>query len=1175
MKTDRINFSELVDKVKSVRRLESSVLLLTGLLSTLIVAFAVLFLITVVESIAHGSVMFRTTLVTVFVGLTAAAAFWYLFPSVLRALGIRNNPSEYDIALRIGEYYPQVKDNLCNAMQLVPLIDNPRGASPELALAAYSNVSNIVKDLDFTVVIDKNKLKRAGILFFAIASVFIASLTIFSTTLGESLFRISKFSTSFLPPVPFTLDIEPKDDTILRSQAVEIKVIVKGEMPDKIYLNLREDLQSNFDKIELKPNEIGEYVYAINSLKSSITFYGSTEWFSEEIVTETGKINVVDKPIVRSINGRLIYPSYTNTAPRYFDEKNGDLSALLGSKVEITVFSSKPVVEGNIVFVTANSSIVTNEATDVKLDTTKYALSISGQQLNSSFRINRSGYYFVEVFDEDGNTNEEPINYSVIALTDEYPRISMVEPEFDVQINTNALLPIKTLISDDYGISTLKLYYRLAQSPYAAPDEKFTSFDVSFVKDRLDLEVNYVWDLNKLGIMPDDIFEFYLEVADNDIVSGPKKSKTQTVSVRLPSLSEVQKDAELAQEYIEKNLEKLLKETLEIKRDLEDLNRELAKNKNKEPDWQQKKKTEDLSKRQNELRKEMNKLSDDLEQTTQKMENNNLISQETLDKFKELQNLMKQVDSPELRRMQQKMQDALKNMDQDAMKKALEQFKFDEEQFRKNIERTMKILKRIQAEQKTDALRKKAEDLAERQEQLSADTEKSDPKNQQAQDELSKRQEKLERELDQLEKDLNSLDDLLSELGEEQLKDNDLQQAKEDLNAQETKSEMDKSEKSLKSGDFKKSQPSQKKAAENLKKFAKKMDEMKENMKQQGMEQAIKQMQKSLEDMIELSKNQQSVRNNTSKSDFNSTQLPKQAQQQAELFESLANVAKAMAELSEKSFAVTPEMGMDVTNALSEMRSAVENMADRNIRGANQAQNNAMGSMNKAASQMQDMVQTMKDQQNGSCNNPGGEGEGEGEGKGQGKGSGGMGMSQKMQEIAAQQQAVNQAMQKMMEGGSGQGGREQMQKQAEMGRLADKQGQAQKSLEELAEEQKQFAPNKEKLGELNRIAKDMEEIMNDINSGNVTPETLKKQERILSRLLDESKSVHDRDYEKQRKADSGQNIFGDNPNDLDLSTQEGRKELMRQLLERSSKSFSKDYENLIRAYFNNLEKNNQ
>jgi len=698
MRADNINFSELLNKVKSVRRLETSILLFTSILNVLSFGIAVLFFSILIESIAHGSTSFRTFLMAVVAGSTLGMTFWLTIPNILRALGIKYEPSEYDIALRIGKFYPQIKDNLCNAMQLVPFIDNPRGSSPELAFAAYKNVYENVRELDFNVIIDKDKIKRAGIIFFSLAAVSIASLTIFTSTLGESLLRLSKYSTSFLPPVPFTIDIEPKQETVLRGEAITIKVIVTGDYPDKIYLNLKEDLQSNFDKIELKPNENGEYAYNLSSLKSSISFFGSTSWFNEEIFTPTGTIKVVDKPVIRSITGRLIFPSYTNSQPRNFDEKNGDISALIGSRVELTAFSSKEVVSGNIVFVSVSDE--NSAENNTSLDTTRFSLNTSGTELSGGFRVNKSGYYYIEVLDAEGNYNEEPINYSVISLTDEYPRINLIEPEFDVQINANALLPIKALVSDDYGISSLKLHYRMAYSPYAMPDEKFSTTDINFVKDRLDFEIAYLWDLNRLGIMPEDIFEFYLEVADNDIVSGPKTTRTQSLKVRLPSLFEVQRETELAQEYIEKNLDKLLKETLEIKRDLEELNRDLLKEKNREPNWQQRKKAEDLAKRQEALRREMNKLSNDLQDATQKMENNNLISQETLDKFKELQNLMKQVDSPELRRMQQRMQEAIQNMDQDALKKALEQFQFNEEQFRKSIERTMKILKRIQAEQK-------------------------------------------------------------------------------------------------------------------------------------------------------------------------------------------------------------------------------------------------------------------------------------------------------------------------------------------------------------------------------------------------------------------------------------------------------------------------------------------
>ncbi|MFA5512859.1 MAG: hypothetical protein WC313_10450, partial [Candidatus Kapaibacterium sp.] len=143
--------------------------------------------------------------------------------------------------------------------------------------------------------------------------------------------------------------------------------------------------------------------------------------------------------------------------------------------------------------------------------------------------------------------------------------------------------------------------------------------------------------------------------------------------------------------------------------------------------------------------------------------------------------------------------------------------------------------------------------------------------------------------------------------------------------------------------------------------------------------------------------------------------------------------------------------------------------------------------------------------------------------------------------------------------------------QAEMGRIADKQGGARKSIEELAKEQKELAGGDEsKLSELERIAKEMEEIIQDVKSKGITPETMRKQEKILSRLLDASRSIHDRDYEKEREGKRADDIFKQSPGMIDFSTQEGKDKVFRDLMRANQKGYTKDYENLIRAYFESL-----
>lgn len=1163
------SYKLILNKINATRRKENSTILAEGLFHNLTITILAILIAGFTESIAHGDTLLRSILAG-FVFTAFAVSFGlFTFPALMRFAGFRNFYNDDNMALRIGNYYDDIKDNLCNALQMVPITKNPSGMSSGLALAAFEEISKRVESRNFDAIIKYDKFKRSGV-YFLLSLMFLGFANIiFPETFPQALGRVADFRTSYLPPVPFSLSLEPMEESVLRGDKVIIKVKAEGIAPDVVSLFIKEDRQEVFDEIQLKIGENNEYIYEINSLKNTIFFYAKSEWYGEPLATDRGVIYVIDKPIIKSISGRLIYPSYTKQPASFFNEQNADFTALNGTNAEFEIISNKELFKAELVFI--KKQMLADVVESNNNDTLRFALKTNGKRATGNFKINSSGNYFIELTDFDVEKSENPIFYSVIAIEDAYPSIKLIEPQNDAEVNSNALLPIRVLISDDYGISKLKLNYRLAKSPYAVPDEKFSSVDIKFVSNDLSTEVPYVWDLNKLGIMPEDVFEFYLEVADNDIVNGPKTAKTQTLTVRLPSLDEVQKESELVQTAVEKELDKIMKEAIEVKKELDELSRELMKEKNKlkEPDWKQKKKAEDITKKQQELKEKMSQMAKTLEDATEKLQENQMISPETLEKFKELQNLMKQVDSPELRRMQERMQEAMKNMNQDQLQKAMEQFKFNDEQFRKSIERSMKILKRLQAEQKTDALRKRAEELAKQQDDLADETNKSNPSDKDKQNELAKRQEKIQKELNNIEKELKDLEKLMEEFGEQEMLLDELQKAMDDLNPNETNQEMENSKQNMQSGENQKSQQNQKKASQNLKKFAQQMQKMKEGMQQQNAQEAIEKMEKYVSDLLELSKGQENVKNNTAKSDYNSTRLPQFAQEQAELFESLMSVAQSMASLSEKSFAVTPEMANEVSQAMKEMRQSVEMMADRNTNKAANSQSGAMAAMNRAASQMQSMVGAMKAQQNASCDNPGGEGGGSGSGM-----SPGMSMSQRMQEMAAQQQAINQAMQQMMQGGQGSGGQSSMEKQAEMGRLADKQGSAKKSLDELVKEQKEISGgDKQKIAELERIAKEMEEIMQDMKVRGVTPETMRKQEKILSRLLDATRSVHDRDYEKEREGKSAENIFKKSPLEIDFSTQEGREKTIRDMIRANQRGYTKDYENLIRTYFESLKNN--
>jgi hypothetical protein len=289
--------------------------------------------------------------------------------------------------------------------------------------------------------------------------------------------------------------------------------------------------------------------------------------------------------------------------------------------------------------------------------------------------------------------------------------------------------------------------------------------------------------------------------------------------------------------------------------------------------------------------------------------------------------------------------------------------------------------------------------------------------------------------------------------------------------------------------------------------------------------------------MLELSKREEALKQEAQNAPLNSPQLRDNAQEQMRVRQDMENVLRGLSELSKRSFAVTPEMGRSIGEALSHMENAMNALETRNGFMAAQEEGQAMGSLNKSAIQIQGAMQNLMQQ----------------------GGSGMGGLMQQLQMMAGQQQSINLQTQSM-------------QAAAEAARLAVEQDAVRKSVEQLNKEAQASGEQKKLLGDLDKIAQDMREVVQNLEQNNVNAETIQKQERILSRLLDASKSMRERDFEKRRKAQTGTEIARRSPGDIDPSALEGKNKLLEDLLKSLEHGYSKDYKELIRKYFEELQR---
>jgi hypothetical protein len=141
-----------------------------------------------------------------------------------------------------------------------------------------------------------------------------------------------------------------------------------------------------------------------------------------------------------------------------------------------------------------------------------------------------------------------------------------------------------------------------------------------------------------------------------------------------------------------------------------------------------------------------------------------------------------------------------------------------------------------------------------------------------------------------------------------------------------------------------------------------------------------------------------------------------------------------------------------------------------------------------------------------------------------------------------------------------------------MQRLAQQQQMIQKSLEQLNKETKETGQSKKLAGNLEDIINEMKEVVQNMNTQKVDDDLVESQNRILSKLLDAQRSINERDFEKNRESNEGKNLAKDSPSELMLNSKEILDRLRDQLLNAAKEGYSKDYQELIKKYFESLEK---
>ncbi len=1054
-------------------------------------------------------------------------SLWILFP----LLKHWTKPASHKkLALLWGRSLSGINDRLLNALQVFENRDSDK-TSPELAELALTAVADELKDASFEKALDRADVIRSRKWTIRAVGVWLVLMLITQGSLIDAMGRIFQPGVDFRPPPPFSLALRDVPALIVRGEPLNVAISGKGLLPEAVNVSF---IEEGSDPLNLLAefDSSGAARASYDNPQNDLKVFA----YSEEIFSDTALVEVKARPFIKELQVRWFPPAYSKLPTGSSIGKRGDVAALKGSRVRLSFTADREIETAQLV--------IFNDANPYQ--PCKLTMEINECEASEEFTLLKSGHYNIIFEDRDGILNAEPVDYNLWPIRDEYPAISFFYPPPDAELNESLLAPIKAGARDDFAISKVRLGRYLAKGGIEDSTDKiqFDWQDITFESfdDGTSL-IDLLFDLNDMNLLPGDHILYKLQAWDNDRISGPKKAETPVQRLRFPTLEEIFTRMEEGYSDQVEDISETLERSRMLKEDLEALREELKRN----PDlsWEEKKNVEEMLKHQQEMAEQASQMAQKIEEMISKLEENSLLSPETLEKYTELQQMLSEIMTPELMEAMQRLQDALKQQDPEQLRRAVEEFSINQEEFLDKMEKTLNILKQLQMEMKLDELAKRAEELLKKQKAINEALDDSSGESG-SRPEEAQAEKDLQEEMEAFEKEFAEVQEMLKEY--QHNPEDEMKAAQQLLDEEQFPEQMGSMSESLEQGDDQSAKQQGEKLQNSLAKLSEMMKRAKEQMINSAKSDLAEALKKISHDLLSLSFQQEDLLDKSNSLNKASSRFRSLAQEQQTLKNHLEKTAEDLFDLSQKSFFITPKIGGAIEQAFGGMDQALSGYTARTPRSVSRQQQNAMGGLNSAVMEIGESL----DQMSSSSSS-----------------TGFAEMMEQLSNMSGMQSQINQGTMTLLPGGTNPG-QMTMEQQAAMSRLAAEQEALRQQMENWSQSNQELSGM---LGRLGELSKEMQEVVNDLKNRQVDQRTLKRQERILRRLLDAQKSVREREFRRERLSRTAEApLFNPSPDELELSLtpDEVRERLLRALRE----GYTRDYQQLIRNYFDALSREN-
>ena len=1044
-------------------------LIIKGSLILLLYLAVAYLLMVITEYLGHFSIVVRTSFFYTFIIIAIAILLVLILKPILSYFKITKRLNYYQVSAILEKHFPEIQDHLRNVLELKSLQDNTY--SQDLIAAAIQQKTKELSPIPFYTAIKIKENLKYFLWFLFPLGIFLFLYFYNPQLITESTRRIIYHNVFYQEPAPFSFILENDSLSVKKGEDLNIRIHFEGEyIPNPVYIKY------GGVSYLMKKIKTNLFEYTFNNINND--FLISFE--AENINSKEYKIKALPTPDVLNFSIEVIPPKYTGEKPQQL-KNTGEFIAPEGSVVHWS-FQTK---ETNAFWMRINNK--------------KIKLSSEDNTFLYQLKLKESFIYTVNIANQLFS-KKDLFSFNATVVEDAYPLIAAQSIMDSSQLG---VFYFKGKVEDDYGIKKITFSYKTNKDSLA-----FNTL-IPLENNQQAQEFYYMFDFSKL-IKLGEAIDYYFEVWDNDQVNGSKSTRSEIFHFNLPSKKELEKTDDANTQSIKDKLQETQKLSKALQKDVKDLKASLINQKLNT--WERTQKLKNISQKQNKLEQLMQEISKENEKNNKLLKQLSPESKKLLEKQEQIEKLMKNLIDKDLQKLldeiNQLMQKFKKEKFNDLSKKMDMSYKDLSEQLDRNLEQLKRYEVEKKMQQQIDALK----ELAKKQEQLSKETEADRKNKKQDIEALTEKQKQQEKEFQDIAKKTEETEKKNSALEKPMsLEEFSKQMQKLAQKMQETTQTLEKKQ-------SKKAASQQKSNAQKMQELAQQMQQSLNSATQQQQMQDEKSLRQIVENLLTFSFEQEDIMFNFRRINNRNPKYVNLANRQSKITSNFTLIKDSLYALARTQPMLASPINKEVLNIEEQLERANTNIEERKSNRVHQSQQLVMTSANNLNLLLNEVLQQMKSQsqcqKSGSCSNPNGNNPKPGMGK----------MKKQAQSLKSQ---LENMLGQLKKGIGNKAGQKQMNRS--LGKMIAEQEKMQKMLSEMSNSNGISPQLARQLKEINKLSHQVER---DLINKQVSPETLRRQERILTRLLEAENADYEREIDKKRQANAAKNKKRSKPKDF-------------------------------------------